>query len=134
MACHARRGTKEFPVGVHSDAIYDGVPDPARRHDHAFAAAWKIIAPLAADRGAYGLRIESRDVGCQPGTEASAVADAEEIGRLEMFRQSCMLQDGVGGMAGLYLSVDDEIQLGDRAVPDFVIALSWAHESAARSQ
>jgi len=51
-----------------------------------------------------------------------------------MFWQPGLLKYGIGRAVELDCAVDNEMHLGDRAVPDFVIALYRTHETAANSR
>lgn len=48
----------------------------------------------------------------------------------KLFGNACLLQNGVGSVAGFYGVIDRKAPAGDGAVPDFVIAPSGPLEGA----
>jgi hypothetical protein len=49
----------------------------------------------------------------------------------ERFRQACLAQDRIGGVAAWNSDRDGEVSFGDRAVPDFVASLALADKKTA---
>lgn len=47
----------------------------------------------------------------------------------EAVGDAALLHDGVGGVTGFYLCINGYMPLGDRAVPDIVVAFSPADKS-----
>lgn len=47
----------------------------------------------------------------------------------ETVGDAALLHDGIGGVAGFYLCIDAYMPLGDRAVPDIVVAFAPADKS-----
>ena len=53
---------------------------------------------------------------------------------LELLRQSGLLQHCVRRVPGLDFAIDDKVHLGNRAAPDFMIALTSAYEDASSGE
>lgn len=63
---------------------------------------------------------------------ASTAGPASCSSRSECLWQSCLLQHAIGSVTRFDLVVDRKAAFGQRAVPDLMVALSWAVETAAR--